>query len=443
VTFDTRPIDVLSRDGEWLLSYRFEPFLDRWFVVRPNAAAELELLETRDVPPRIQAAVSHRSSRGPHAGAYHAPTKVQIQLNRHCNYACSICYANSFRGRAAADDLTVNELEQQFNMLKAWGVCRVNFVGGEVFMRKDLPDIVAAAHRRRLLVSCITNARIPGTHIDQHRAILNSLFNVQVSCNGIGASYEAEYGVSDWARARDCIANVLGATKANILSYVVSEANCEDIPAFLEFANEVTPRVVKFGSTCWSGRRHKERAITYYRDVLPRAKTYIAEGRCRFPALRIQSQLDLGTETPLWEDFAHGYRPFEFYFAPEGRDGLYIAANGDVYPFPLLSDRSEFRLGNIRCDDVRSIWVDHPLLARIRAVTFADSECGRLGCQKVCGLWSRSYAIAWSDRLEGKVPCELTGWTTADAHDGTRAGRAAVFVPLQQFRAATRRPDIG
>jgi MoaA/NifB/PqqE/SkfB family radical SAM enzyme len=81
-----------------------------------------------------------------------------------------------------------------------------------------------------------------------------------------------------------------------------------------------------------------------------------------------------------------------------------------VYPFPLLSDREEFRIGNIFYDDLRQMWESSPILHAIREVSFEKSQCGRLGCNKVCGLWARSNSISWSGQLDGKTPCELTGW---------------------------------
>ena len=197
----------------------------------------------------------------------------------------------------------------------------------------------------------------------------------------------------------------------NILSYVITEKNYADIPRFIEFAtNYANPNVVKFGSLCWSGRGGNEKALSYYKNILPVAKRFIEDGRNKYPNLHIQSQLDLGHETPLWEDYANGYRPFEFYYSPDGRDGLYITSVGDLYPFPLLSDRNDFYLGNIRNDDIESIWVNHPKLKAIRSITFNDSDCGKLGCKKVCGLWTASYMYAWSGNLSGKVPCEFTNW---------------------------------
>ena len=407
--YSTRPIDALSNKGAWLGSYRFEPFLKKWFLVTPDLAARVVLLNEEDLPrPVLEAADRDETEWA--AAAYRAPLKVQIQLNRNCNYDCPICYASSVRGKAKEIDLRLDELRALFSYLKTWGVLRVNFVGGEVFMRSDFEEIVQSAHNERLLVSCITNARIPGTAIDRFQNVLGRMWNVQISCNGVGKSYEEEYQTDSWIKASHCIQNVITATRRNILSYVITGKNLEDIPKFLEFAATANPSVVKFGTVCWSGRSLEDGRREYYKDIIPQAKQLIEQGRIRYAHLKIQSQIDLGEETPMWEEYINGYRPFEFYYAPEGRDGMYIHASGDVYPFPLLSDRPEFMLGNIRTNDLKNIWENDSLLASIRQVSFDNSDCGKLGCKNVCGLWSRSYAIAWSGRLGGKVPCQLTNW---------------------------------
>jgi len=407
--FATSPVDVLDASGEWAASFRYEPFLDKWFLARPNDAARLSLFATAEIPANVRTAAREQPILTWDQAAYVAPLKAQIQLNRNCNYSCSICYANSMRGKSDYT-LSLEELDGLFRYLKAWGVMRVNFVGGEVFMRADFPAIVSLARKHRLLASCITNGRIPGTRIDQYADLLRGMFNVQVSCNGIGKSYEDEYGARDWDVASAAIANVIGATKANILSYVVREGNVDDIPAFLEFADKLRPKQVKFGSICWSGRGERAKALVYYREVLSRARQHVEWGRKRYGHLNIQSQLDLGQEMPAWEEFSNDYRPFEFYFAPEGRDGLYIHASGDIYPFPLLSESGRFKLGNVREDELRTVWETHPTLRQIRAVSFENSACGQAQCRTPCGLWSRSYAVAWSGELRGKVPCSLTDW---------------------------------
>lgn len=407
--FATRPVDATDGNGKWLASYRYEPFLKKWFLVDPDEAARVVLLESEYVPETVRNLCRSQQKKHP-LGAYAAPIKMQIQLCTHCNYKCRMCYASSERRRTQQVDLTCDELDQLFGFLKDWGILRVNFVGGEVFLRRDFREIVTSAQRHRLLVSCITNARIPGAAIDSYRDLLLSLWNTQVSCNGIGENYEKEYQTRSWQRARKCIENVINATRRNILSYVVTPQNFHQIPQFMRFANDIRPSVVKFGSICWSGRSSDTGSLDYYQYVLPAAQRLIWKSREAYPNLEVQSQIDDRSAAPQPQDRINSYRPLEFYFSPEGRDGLYIQANGDVFPFPLLSDREEFRLGNIRQHSLREIWNDHEVLYRIRSVTFAGSDCARLGCECICGLWNRSYAIAWSGRVDGKVPCAFTDW---------------------------------
>lgn len=373
--------------------------------MRPDMHEKIILLSKDGVADEV-AQVAKSSDYG-EMFSYYAPLKVQVQLNKSCNYRCKMCYA--FNAEKRHEMLSRERISTFLSDAKKNGVLRINYVGGEVFMRMDFPEIVAETRANRLLVSCISNGIIPGAAPKRYQSVLDSLFNIQVSCNGIGESYEREYGCSDWNRAAKCIASTIANTKTNILSFVITENNYEDIPRFLEFANEIHPSVVKFGTVCWSGNARGAKTEIYYKSVLPAAKRLIENGREKYGNLRIQSQIDQGEETPLWEDYSSGYRPFEFYFSPEGKDGLYLKSDGFFYPFPLLSDLLEFRLGAIE-DGLKAIWNTNPVLTMLREATFEKSKCGELGCKRVCGLWNRSYAYSWTGSLLGKVPCELSGW---------------------------------
>lgn len=405
----SKPLDIISTDGKWMGTFRYEKFLNKWFFVSPSHAQTVSLVETENLPKEVIPYIEYDNVNWEEK-SYYVPIKVQIQLNAHCNYQCPICYASSLKGKPLKDDFTLEQLEKLFTYLKNWGVLRINFVGGEIFMRKDIDEIFNLALSKNLLASCITNGRIPGAKIEHYKGLLKRLFNVQVSCNGIGKSYEDEYGTGNWDAAKECITNVIASTRTNILSYVITEQNYQDIPAFIQFASTINPTVIKFGTICWSGRSFNDKAVNYYKQVLPKSAQLIEDSRTNFPHLKIQSQIDQGEGTPLWEEFTNGYRPLEFYYAPEGRDGLYIKSNGDIFPFPLLSDRNNLILGNVHYDNLNDLWLNNPILKQIRDVSFANSECGKIGCKKVCGLWGRSYAIAWSSDFHGKVPCRLTNW---------------------------------
>lgn len=401
--YATYPIDTV--DGErWVSSFRYEPYLKKWFYIEPSMKGTIRLVDTSDIPQEVLAVADKCEVH--YCNAYQAPLKLQIQLNTSCNYSCKMCYVSP---ELRDKQLSLPLLKNVFSEAKDIGVVRVNFVGGEIFMRKDITEIVELAQRNNLLTSCITNGIIPGKAIDKYRSLLDSMYMVQISCNGIGESYNIEHGRECWEIAKECITNVVRSVKASILSYVITDENVNDIPAFVEFAHKISPTIVKFGTICWSGKSTNKGATPYYSITVEKAKQHIDRARKKYPYMRIQSQIDEGFDTPQWEDYSSGYRPYEFYFSPEGRDGLYLSAIGKYYPFPLLSDDPSFCVGNVS-DGLLNIWNNSDVLKLLRSVRFEDTSCGKLGCFRPCGLWNRSYAIAWSGDIWGKVPCRLSEW---------------------------------
>lgn len=402
--YTTSPIDVVDDDNQWVCTYRYEPFLKKWFYIEPNMHGEVMLIGRNDLPIELQNHIEIVEYDEQYC--YYAPIKLQIQLNKSCNFSCKMCYVPE---EEKYHSLSIENIDKVLEECKNIGVIRVNLVGGEIFMRKDIEQIVMLAKKHCLLVSCITNAIIPGSRIENFSNLLNQFYMVQVSCNGYGKSYDVEHNANVWERAKHCISNVIRETQSNILSYVVTEDNVNDIPSFVEFASKLKPNIIKFGSVCWSGKSKGMGTTYYYHEILPKARLLIEYCRGKYPFLKIQSQLDNARNSPLWEEYSNGYRPYEFYFSPEGRDDIYLNAIGEYYPFPLLSDRKEYRLGDLN-QSLIDIWKNHPLLKNLRKVKFENSICGILNCDGVCGLWNRSYAIAWSDDIYGKVPCEKTNW---------------------------------
>lgn len=49
VDYSTSPIDVLD-DDDWVCTYRYEPFLKKWFYIEPNMHGELMLVDRDDLP---------------------------------------------------------------------------------------------------------------------------------------------------------------------------------------------------------------------------------------------------------------------------------------------------------------------------------------------------------------------------------------------------------
>jgi radical SAM protein with 4Fe4S-binding SPASM domain len=82
------------------------------------------------------------------------PVVASILLSDHCNHACTHCY--QVHGKKG--ELTLGELEHTLDQLRELGVLVLSLSGGESTLRKDLPEILAAARARGFAIVLMTNA---------------------------------------------------------------------------------------------------------------------------------------------------------------------------------------------------------------------------------------------------------------------------------------------
>ena len=84
----------------------------------------------------------------------------------------------------------------------------------------------------------------------------------------------------------------------------------------------------------------------------------------------------------------------------DGKGIVFVAHDGEIHPSGFLP----LSLGNIRDDDIASVYREHPLLRRIRAADFGG-RCGRCDFRELCG-GSRARAYASSgDSLAEDPAC--------------------------------------
>ena len=98
-------------------------------------------------------------------GLHHAfgdkrmPVDVSIEMTRRCPLECQHCYNNLPMGDLAARnrELSKEEYEKILNELSDMGVIWLLFTGGEIFARKDFPEIYTFAKKKGFLITLFTN----------------------------------------------------------------------------------------------------------------------------------------------------------------------------------------------------------------------------------------------------------------------------------------------
>ena len=91
---------------------------------------------------------------GARAMALGIPLSVQLDLTYRCNERCIHCYLD----HEDHGEMSTGEIKDLLDQLAAAGTFFLNFSGGEIFMRKDLFEILEYARKLQFSIKLKTNA---------------------------------------------------------------------------------------------------------------------------------------------------------------------------------------------------------------------------------------------------------------------------------------------
>jgi sulfatase maturation enzyme AslB (radical SAM superfamily) len=122
-----------------------------------------------------------------------------------CNLACASCYIESSPTNDSLVYPALAEIEPYLDEAAALGTREIGFTGGEPFMNRDVPAMIAAALARGFEVLVLTNALRPMRRFEAAlEALPRERLTMRVSLDHHdGAVHEAERGPGTWSRALD------------------------------------------------------------------------------------------------------------------------------------------------------------------------------------------------------------------------------------------------
>lgn len=94
--------------------------------------------------------------------ARHVPLHAQFEVTERCNYACTHCYLP----HDGDGELSLDEAKSLLDALADAGSLFLTLTGGEVFLRRDFPEIAEHAKARDFVLRIFTN----GWFVDDRRA---------------------------------------------------------------------------------------------------------------------------------------------------------------------------------------------------------------------------------------------------------------------------------
>lgn len=124
-----------------------------------------------------------------------------------CNLRCEMCYLRDVLNKKVKGGALTNE--EFLHFVDRDGIKRVNLIGGEPFLRKDLPELLVEFERRRIICETITTngTLITEEHAAQlaHLVSLGLLNSITISIDGPGRVHDQVRGNGIFAKASEGI----------------------------------------------------------------------------------------------------------------------------------------------------------------------------------------------------------------------------------------------
>jgi radical SAM protein with 4Fe4S-binding SPASM domain len=313
-------------------------------------------------PERLVTPLGTADRLGERAIARKIPLAVHVDLTMRCNELCVHCYRTVEEDRP---ELTTAEVTRVLEEMAAAGALYLTFSGGEIFLRRDLFELIAVAKRLRFDVHLKTNALL----VTEERARrLRELGVRQIDVS----VYSADPAVHDAiTKVSGSLARSLAGVERLRAAGLQVKLNCPMMSVNAAGYREVRALAERVGAMCGfdpmiTPRNDGDRAPTLLRIGRADLRRILADPTIKSPARR-------SPDAPAPE-------PHE---VPCGaaHSSCYVSAYGDVMPcvaMPVVC-------GNVRETPFGEIWASAPRMLDVRSIRRRDlSLCASCEAAPFC-----------------------------------------------------------
>jgi MoaA/NifB/PqqE/SkfB family radical SAM enzyme len=284
------------------------------------------------------------------------PLQFTFFVTSRCNARCPFCFYWQDR-TSARDELTVEEVEKisasMGNLL--W----LLFSGGEIFVRKDLPDLVDAFYRNThpVIITLPTNGLAPDLIVPRTEEILarspESAVVCKISLDGVGEEHDRIRNTpGNFDRAMETYEQLrrLGERYGNLqlgINTVFCRENQDSMDQVIDFVNTLPgceTHTISMVRGNPADNAFKEIDLEKYHRAVMRLEGDLKGGNAKmyhFTLARLKTAQDLVQRRLIYETIRQGRRLLPCY---AGRISAVMNEVGDIFPCEILEDS----MGNVR-----------------------------------------------------------------------------------------------
>ncbi|MBK1468356.1 radical SAM/SPASM domain-containing protein [Parvimonas parva] len=323
-----------------------------------------------------------------------------INLTKNCNLKCKHCYANAGKHHFV-DEMSFEELKGIIDIIinlynKYSYDKRVLLSGGEPFLRKDIINIIEYIHSKDAIPAINTNGLLI---LEKHLEILKRC-NCELLISLDGANQKSH----EYIRGRNTYYNTLDKIKMlrdygvnTKISMTVHKDNLCELEAFLEIAKKYKVNGVAINPLnifCRAEESGLQRVDIS--ELYKELKRLSQKSDSNFYYISKTDYANLGAILLM---------NIRFHYCGVGSASLVVDYNGDIYPC-YNTMCSEFKLGNIKKDDILKIWNSSEILKKLRALNVNDFsyDCKCCEVKYYCGGGCRGEALYQNKKIISKCP---------------------------------------
>jgi pyrroloquinoline quinone biosynthesis protein E len=305
-----------------------------------------------------------------------APLGLLAELTHRCPLGCPYC-SNPLALDKREDELDARAWARVFKEASALGVLQVHLSGGEPAARRDLPEIVKAAHDANLYSNLITSA-VGLTSQTLKMLADEGLDHVQISMQDSeeqSADHIAGYkGASQ--RKRALAADVVKLGVPLTINMVVHRANIARIPPMVELALSVGATRIEIAHVQYYGWAMENRAA-----LMP-TREQVEQAAKDVERLREAHRGRIVIDAVVPDYYARLPKPC---VGGWGRRSLNVTPAGKVLPCHAAEAIPGLEFWNVRNRPLAEIWRSSPAFMAFRGDVWMQEPC------KSCALKDKDF----------------------------------------------------
>ena len=300
------------------------------------------------------------------------PNSVDLNITNRCNLRCSYCSHFSSESDSGTD-LTTEEWLHFFGELKDCTVLDVCLCGGEPLFRKDFKELVDGVVKNRMRFSVLSNGTLINDDIIEYLKSTKRCSSFQVSIDGPGPEeHDIFRGKGTFEKALAGLKCLMRHDMPATVRVTIHKHNVKS----LEPVAELLLEDVGLPSFSTNNAGHMGLCRENEADVQLTADEY-SEAMGKLAMLNKKYNGRIGAQAgPLasvkgWQEMEDAKKQGKAEISGCGYlrscGGVFskmaVLADGTMVPCGQLS---HIKLGNIKKDSLREVWINHPELQRLR-----------------------------------------------------------------------------